>query len=334
MDLFESARLRVDRALARATEMSEAWNAYLEPHPFEFQLVRISATQYLVRLEQTEPVPLELPALFGEWLYNLRSALDYTVWAAAVHASAKMPPLNEDGLQYPIYDSEDAWKRNLWRLRPLPEHQVEMLRTMQPFNSDPDANYLGWINRLARIDRHRRLAVWTARVAEAEPVFKIPSGIAPTLEWGQWVFTGGRCDLARLTFPDEVAADNVSFNPRVGIDPEIAEWGASDFWKRVRFSERLKMLAIFVKAEINVYDFDCTGSPDARSTLTAAFAAESDRRRDEGMFRPVQFPVPEAPAWSATAPARQSSQDRFLGRDFPRDGSGSAKHPRQSDDDD
>ena len=84
------------RAQIRAREMSEAWNDYLAPHPFEFLLLRTSPTQYLVRLEQIEPVPLELPALFGEWLYNLRSALDHVVWASAAHASGSIPPAGED----------------------------------------------------------------------------------------------------------------------------------------------------------------------------------------------------------------------------------------------
>jgi hypothetical protein len=38
-----------------------------------------------------------------------------------------------------------------------------MLKTMQPFNSDPDANYLGWINRLARIERNDDAASSTVR---------------------------------------------------------------------------------------------------------------------------------------------------------------------------
>lgn len=329
MDLFESARLRVDRAQARAKEMSEAWNAYLEPHPFEFLLLRTSPTEYVVRLEQAEPVPLELSALFGEWLYNLRSALDYTVWAAAAHSSGVMPPPNEEGLQYPIYDTEAAWKKNLWRLRPLAAHQVDMLHSMQPFNSDPDANYLGWINRLARIDRHRRLAIWTARVAEAEPVFKVPSGVTPKLEWGQWVFAGARCDLARLTFPTAETADDVAFNPRVGIDPEIAEWGESDFWRRTRFPERVKLLMVFVRAEIDVYDYDCTGAPAARRTVTDHFAAESDQRRTSRLFPTVQYPEPQTPIWTSAAPARRSSQDRFAGRDFPAHGTGTAS-PRRA----
>jgi hypothetical protein len=182
--------------------MTAAWNAYLEPHPFDFDLVRESDTTFFLRCEQYETVPLLLPALSGEWLYNLRSALDYLIWAAAAHASGSVPPPNEGGLQYPIYEEQAAWDRNRWRLKALAPHHVEMLEMMQPFRSDPDANYLGWINRLARIDRHRRLTSWTARVAEANPVLAIPSGVEPVLEWGPRVFVGGRCDFARVTFPD------------------------------------------------------------------------------------------------------------------------------------
>lgn len=322
MDLFESARLRVSRAQTRAREMSETWNAYLAPHPFEFLLLRTSPTEYLLRIEQNQPTPLDLPALFGEWLYNLRSALDHVVWAAAAYSSGTVPPAGEDGLQYPIYDTEESWKRNLWRLRPLADHQVAMLKMMQPYNSDPDANYLGWINRLARIDRHRRLPVWTARIAEAEPVFQIPSGVAPLLEWGQRTFVRQRCDLARATFPDAASADGISFNPRVGIDPEIAEWGASDFWKRIRFSERLKLMAIFVKAEVDVYEYDCTGSPKARGTVTDRFAQEADLRRQTGAFPPLQYPEPEQPSWTPSSPPEASTVDRLLGLDFPAHGSG------------
>lgn len=324
MNLFESARLRVSRAQDRAREMSEVWNDYLTPHPFDFFLVRTSPTQYVVRLEQTEPVPLELSALFGEWLYNLRSALDHIVWASAAYAAGSVPPDGEDRLQYPIYDTEDRWIRNRWRLKSLPTHQVQMLHRMQPFNSDSDANFLRWINELARMDRHRHLTMSTARVAQAEPVFKVPSGVAPTLEWGQRVFSGGRCDLARVTFPDADSSAGVSCNPRVGIDPEIVEWSESDFWKNIRFSEQLNMLMISVKAEIDVYDYDCTGAPAARRTVTSAFADESDRLREAGLFPPLKTVTPEPPTWTPAGSPRVSNMERFMGHDFPADGSTSA----------
>ncbi|MET3923098.1 hypothetical protein [Arthrobacter sp. UYEF20] len=150
-------------------------------------------------------------------------------------------------MQYPIYDDAGAWKRNLWRIKELaPPHQ-EMLLQMQPFNSDPDANFLGWINRLARIDRHRNLVDGTSRLVELEPVFAIKGGrgkynFTPHLQWGDRVLRNGRADAARITIVPWDETVQVECNPRVGIDPEIAEWSLSEFWGPTRFSERLQLL--------------------------------------------------------------------------------------------
>ena len=78
-------------------------------------------------------MPSELSIAIGEWLYNLRSALDYLMWATAAHVSGRIPPPGEGQLQYPIYDTEAAWTSNLYRLKQVDEHHREMLKTMQPF---------------------------------------------------------------------------------------------------------------------------------------------------------------------------------------------------------
>ena len=135
---------------------------------------------------------------------------------------------------------------------------------MQPFASDVDANYLGWINRLARIDRHRRLTIWAARIVTADPITHIPSGVEPRWEWGERMLESGYCDLARLTFPDSESAEGVSVNPRLTIDPEVSEWGKSPFYAERKFDERLRMFMVFVLAEIDTYDYDCTGNLEAR----------------------------------------------------------------------
>ncbi len=295
--------------------MSEVWNAYLDPHPFSFDLVRDNPTTFLMRCVQHEQFPIQLPALFGEWLFNLRSALDHLLWATAAHSTGRVPPPNEDGLQYPIYDTADSWKRNLWRLKPLHQHHVEILLNMQPFNSDLDANFLGWINRLARIDRHRRMNSWTARVAVAEPVLAVPSGAMPQLEWGSRVFVGGQCDFARATFASPAAAEGVTYNPRVGIDPEISEWGQSSFWSKIRFSERLNMISLFVAGEIDVYDYCCTGNLEARDMLTDTFATEADQHRASGLFPPLVVEEDAPPSWTP-ATGRRSTLEKFEGRDF------------------
>ena len=128
-----------------------------------------------------------------------------------------------------------------------------------PFNSDSDANYLGWLNRLARIDRHRTLVTGAARLAQLEPVLQVPDGSVVTVEWGERTVVDGRADAARITVRPYKPGMEVSVNPRIGIDPEIAEWSRSPFWSKLTFDERLKMMQIFVAGEIATYEYDCTG---------------------------------------------------------------------------
>lgn len=301
--------------------MALVWNEFLEPHPFDFTLSRMSAKEYEMRVLLESPIPPELSVLFGEWLYNLRSALDYVVWAAAVHTSRKYPPTGESALQYPIYDDASSWKRNLYRLAPLAEHHREMLLTMQPFNSDPDGNYLGWLNRLARIDRHRTLAVSTARVAEAEPAVAVPRNAAPRFSWGERTFRNDVCRLGRLTFEREVEPEELHFNPRVGIDPEIDEWSKSPFWSRIRFSERLRMIELFVAVEITIYEFDTTGDSEGAERLADTFRDDVLRRRAAEIERPIERLEHAELIWSDPVAGRDSTRGRLLGEDFPSHGS-------------
>ena len=112
--------------------------------------------------------------------------------------TGQLPPPDEGTLQYPIYESIGAWTTNEYRLRHLAPRHRQMLLHMQPFNGDVDANYLGVINRLARIDRHRRLTS-TAYLAEMQPVIQVPAGSRASLAWGQRVLVDGHAQVARIS---------------------------------------------------------------------------------------------------------------------------------------
>ena len=319
---FDSAHAKVNRAREHSERLASLWNEYLEQSPFGFSLVDDGPNRWILRATQSEPLPETMSVIFGEWLFNLRSALDSLVWATAVHISRTDPPPKESALQYPIYDSLDQWKRNKYRLEPIAEHQRQMLFIMQPFNTDDhDANYLGWINRLARIDRHRRMTIATARVAEIEPVVEYVKDDPLTLEWGERLFRQGRCDLFRITA--QSGSDRTPrANPRAGIDPEIAEWGDSPFWRRIPFGERLEMMELFVRIEIATYEFDCTGETRGFNPLTPEFQAESNERRGSVAVEPISRASRPEVVWTASDNAKPSSRDRFLGRDFPAHGPG------------
>lgn len=264
--------------------------------------------QYVLRVWQKVPMPPEFAVTMGEWLYNVRSTLDYLIWATAVYVSGANPPPSEDRLQYPIYDSEQAWRSNLYRLEPLAEHHREMLHMMQPFASDADANYLGWINRLARIDRHRRLVAGTAYLAEIDPVVQVPAGSNIRFEWGERVLAGGREEVARISVSPWHEGIDVAVNPRVGIDPEVAEWSRSPFWGNIRFAERLTMMQLFLAGEIAAYEHDCTGQSRKADLLTSDFRAQADARRRR---RPAPQPPRPPVVWEDAGPGTPSSAARF-----------------------
>lgn len=302
---FDSCWRRVERAAAHRKALIEIWNAFIEEHPYSFSLNDKGEGEFILEVSQESPTPPELAVLTGEWLYNLRCALDYAIWAAAVYQSGRMPPPNEGQIQYLIYGAAADWERNLYRLKPLAQHQRDMLKQMQPYNSpDPDANYLGWLNRLARIDRHRRLSVVTAYMAEMSPVIGIPEGCSATLQFRDRVLIDGKAEIARVIVKPWREGWEIQANPRVGIDPEIEDWAKSPFWKRIPYNERFKMMQIFVTAEVAIYEYDSIGDTRKADLLTESFKVESDARR--GAVQVVRHPQPR-PDWGAPASGSPST---------------------------
>jgi hypothetical protein len=325
-DLFAAAWSRVDRARELRRVMADIWGDYIARHPFTPSLIGEGDGVYVLRVWEDEPPPVELAVATGEWLYNVRSALDYIVWATAAHETRTIPPPSEAHLQYPIYDTEAAWDSNLYRLKHLAEHHRSMMKVMQPFNSDMDANYLGWINRLARIDRHRHLNHVTAYLAEVEPVFAVPDGCAVSLRWGERVVRDGKADVAQVTVDPWEEGMEIEFNPRIGIDAEIEAWSGSEFWRRINYSERLRVIEVFVAGEIAAYEYDCTGAGRKADVLTESYRQECDERREANKPSPKREPR-DAVAWGEAEVARIATRHAQSDSDFPPDGPGAPRHP-------
>ena len=301
---FDSCWDRVDRVSSHRVALSEIWNEFIQDHPYDFALLHQGDGVHVLVVEQTKPMPAAFALEFGEWLYNARACLDYIVWATSAFVTGQLPPPDEGTLQYPIYESLDAWRRNEYRLKHLAPHHRHMLLQMQAFNSDPDANYLGVVNRLARIDRHRRLTISTAYLAEMEPVVQVPAGSRTSLQWGQRTLVDGRAQVARIAVTPWVDGTEVSVNPRIGIDPEVAEWAESPFWSRVRFTERLQMIQIFLAAEVAVYEYDCTGSSRKAEVLSSSYRQECDQR---GPLAPIRRPAAPNVVWGSPTDGTTSS---------------------------
>jgi hypothetical protein len=189
-----------------------------------------------------------------------------------------------------------------------------MLRQIQPFSSDTDANFLGWINRLARDDRHRRPQAMTSYIAELKPVVAVPEGVNAKLQFGDRIIDGGAADAIRLTVDPWTPDMNVRMNPRLGIDPEVHNWSLSDFWRRWRFTDRLVYMEIFVAGEVATYEYDCTGDSRRARLLSESYMAECDARPRRQ--RPTPAPRPPT-VWTTPEGGTPASAETLADIGYP-----------------
>lgn len=306
--------------------MVQLWNAHIADDPYSSSLIGYGDGVYVLRVYEEVPLPQEFAVATGEWINHLRSALDYTVWATAVHVSGKVPPPKQGQIQYPIYASRTEWDRNLARLDALAEHHRTMLLTVQPFNGDADASFRAWVNRIARSDRHRHLSKMAGYLAELQPALRTPAGCEATLQWGERVVYGGYADVARIVVTPWKPEMQIEFNPRMGIDPDIEEWSRSPFWSKIPFPERLRMLQAFVAADIAAFEYDATGLSRRQDLLKEAYISECDAR--DSKRRPWPTRERQAVEWSDPVGARRATESELSGDDFPAHGPGHPGHTR------
>jgi hypothetical protein len=163
-DLPELAhfRSRLARAEQHYKSFSEVWASYLDRHPHHLDTTIDATGLGTISVVEDEPVPEELPLLLGEFLYQLRAALDNCLYAVAVIDSDQNPPPNAQLLEWPICLAEDKWQNSTRRLKALSPEILTALETIQPYQAaSPDWNCLRILHDLARIDRHRALHLVT-----------------------------------------------------------------------------------------------------------------------------------------------------------------------------
>lgn len=154
-------RERVRRAGEIRAEIGSEWTRHMADRPRRIDVVRgETSTSWVFVVETVIPMPVRLSALFGEWLYELRAALDGIVYYLAVRDSGQNPPPAERSIYFPVFIDAAKYDdpNHRGRMKALSDETFAMLRHVQPFNAQPDhrSNMLWWIEELARIDRHRQ----------------------------------------------------------------------------------------------------------------------------------------------------------------------------------
>jgi hypothetical protein len=162
-------RARIDRAIEHRSTFGEVWAAHLARKPRRIQVEIDDAGAGLVRVVEDEALPVELSLVLGEFLYELRAALDNCLYAVAVLESHERPPPNAERLEWPICLDETSWRNTARRrLGALSPEVQGALAAVQPFMAkSPEWNCLRILHDLARVDRHRTAHLVAPFLADA-----------------------------------------------------------------------------------------------------------------------------------------------------------------------
>jgi hypothetical protein len=190
MDLltpFEGCWQRIKRAEAHRDAFAAAWNSFAHTDAYD---VVLHINDYGHGGMWLEPRHITLPTDFslqiGEILYQLKAALDGSIYASAILDSGQDPPPDEKWLEFPITNSSDKFKNCARNIEPLDPRKKAFIERVQPYNIPdiPDNLLINNFNRTlgilhdwARKDRHRKLHFTGSWIAKASPQLRLPAGV-------------------------------------------------------------------------------------------------------------------------------------------------------------
>jgi hypothetical protein len=269
---FDGCWHRIRRARAHRNAAHRRWHTFLNEHPYSVHFYGDGEGNGSLVFEQQRRVPPSIAVDLGEYLYNLRTALDYCAYAVAIIDSDLDPPPGDDLILFPIYSDVDSFRRNRHRIDPLTEKHRQWIEAVQPYagGDDPRASPLYWVNELARIDRHRQLHVLGGYVTRSAPVVRSSRPVSVTFDdVDPLVFVEGETEIARFHVTPFRLGDQIEANPNASLDIEIPEFArqrpvSGADWLADPLFKRLQSLITNVEGVIGIMELDCIGKTRSR----------------------------------------------------------------------
>lgn len=237
---FQTCWDRILRADLHSRAGAKLWNEFLfDPdwgEPYSPSVHVDDDGQGSIWVSITRPLPTEISLEFGEFLYQMRAALDACVYEAACMETRRRPPPDEEQLQFPIDDSSDRFNGHRRYMGPLSDKPREIIESVQPYMAPADLPDDMWIynfnrsfgilNDWARIDRHRHLHVAASWASNISPTLIVPDGVT-VLELdilSDGFYLDDYAEIARFRVDGwEPSAMTMQANPNLTFDIAINE---------------------------------------------------------------------------------------------------------------
>ena len=175
--------------LARAAEHRDALNrefdSFMQPEantPWAVVIeFNFDVGECRIVWHQATETPLRWSVILGEFLHNVRSALDHLARELVIANGGK--PSRDTA--FPVYDTEDNFKGGAGsKIAGMETDAKAVIQELQPFNEWPEhprQTTLWQINDLRNIDTHRLLHLSDPWVFSAQFRFVLPGNVAQDL---------------------------------------------------------------------------------------------------------------------------------------------------------
>jgi hypothetical protein len=222
---------KVERAEHHYDTLHSQIGAFMGKEPKPYGLVpevQEDAGRNVWRLRIFEEPPLEWSTIVGDYVHNLRAALDHLIWVL-VKANGFKPGR---GHAFPIFDVEPPkdsgngerrrWNRQVYGLHP---NVVRFIELCQPYNrpDSPSLHRLYAVRTLSNEDKHRTLLPAFVAIKESEKALSLKSievrDIAPTVG-GVTLYTGRPLEDGDIALHADIQVTGP--NPYFKLDGEVA----------------------------------------------------------------------------------------------------------------
>lgn len=187
MGQYQVARSRLERAKEHGERLAQLWNDIPTNYLLTPKAIITPDGDGVLFAQNVGAIPESLSLLFGEMLYQLRAALDASVYQAAIQITVSDPPPDVRSYEFPITENPSEWKKLAKRrLSKFPQAMQDGIFKIQPFNTPKLLGQelimnmnraLGTLNAWASKDRHRTLHIVGSSPISIDPRFDLPQGV-------------------------------------------------------------------------------------------------------------------------------------------------------------
>jgi hypothetical protein len=108
-ELFHDAKLKIKRANQHIQELQMRLSAFLNTDFYRLHVEEEAKTgRHVLKFEQTNPLPEDIPLIIGDAMHNLRTVLDYVAFEIVTEAGGPT-----DYVKFPVREDRDKLKAAL-----------------------------------------------------------------------------------------------------------------------------------------------------------------------------------------------------------------------------